>query len=97
LRSARAQQLARLRERDRVRDTHVVQVVGAGLSGVLQGIDPDEPVAITGYCMGVRIVLRVAAAHPDRVAALAGFHRGGLATDDPHSLQRSVTASIVEL
>jgi carboxymethylenebutenolidase len=45
----------------------------------------DGPVAITGYCMGVRLGIRIAAAHPDRVAALAGFHGGGLVTDDPAS------------
>jgi carboxymethylenebutenolidase len=45
----------------------------------------DEPVAITGYCMGVRLGIRIAAAHPERVAALAGFHGGGLVTDDPQS------------
>lgn len=52
----------------------------------------DGPVAITGYCMGARVGLRIAAAHPDRVAALAGFHGGGLATDDPDSPHRSVGA-----
>jgi carboxymethylenebutenolidase len=40
---------------------------------------------ITGYCMGARFGLRIAAAHPDRVAALGGFHGGGLATDAPDS------------
>ncbi len=45
----------------------------------------DEPFAITGYCMGVRLGMRIAAAHPDRVSALAGFHGGGLVTDDPAS------------
>ncbi len=43
------------------------------------------PVGITGYCMGARVGWRIAAAHPDRVAALAGFHAGGLATDAPDS------------
>jgi len=52
----------------------------------------DGPVAITGYCMGARVGLRIAAAHPDRVAALAGFHGGGLVTDDPDSPHRSVGA-----
>ncbi|MEU9475830.1 dienelactone hydrolase family protein [Streptomyces sp. NPDC048191] len=45
----------------------------------------DGPVGITGYCMGARLALWTAAAHPDRVAAAAGFHGGGLATDDPDS------------
>jgi carboxymethylenebutenolidase len=47
------------------------------------------PVAITGYCMGGRIGWRIAAAHPDRVAALAAFHPGGLVTDAPDSPHRS--------
>jgi carboxymethylenebutenolidase len=57
----------------------------------------DGPVAITGYCMGVRLGIRIAAAHPDRVAALAGFHGGGLVTDDPQSPHRSVDALRAEL
>jgi carboxymethylenebutenolidase len=57
----------------------------------------DEPVAITGYCMGARLGLRIAAAHPDRVAALAGFHGGGLATDDPDSPHRSAGALLAEV
>ena len=56
----------------------------------------DEPVAITGYCMGARLGLRIAAAHPERVAALAGFHGGGLATDDPDSPHRSAGALLAE-
>ena len=47
------------------------------------------PVAIAGYCMGVRVGWRIAAAHPDRVAALGGFHAGGLVTDAPDSPHRS--------
>jgi carboxymethylenebutenolidase len=43
------------------------------------------PVAITGYCMGGRLGFRIAAAHPDRVAALGAFHAGGLVTDGPAS------------
>jgi carboxymethylenebutenolidase len=45
----------------------------------------ETPLAITGYCMGARIGWRIAAAHPDRVAALGGFHAGGLVTDDEDS------------
>ncbi|MGZ4224532.1 MAG: dienelactone hydrolase family protein [Solirubrobacteraceae bacterium] len=50
------------------------------------------PVAIVGYCMGARLGWRIAAAYPDRVAALAGFHAGGLATDAPDSPHRSAAA-----
>lgn len=57
----------------------------------------DAPFAITGYCMGTRAGLRIAAAHPDRVAALAGFHGGGLVTDDPQSPHRSVPALRAEV
>jgi carboxymethylenebutenolidase len=45
----------------------------------------DGPVATTGYCMGARLAVRTATAHPDDVAAVGGFHGGGLATEDPDS------------
>ncbi|MGW7259711.1 dienelactone hydrolase family protein [Streptomyces sp. NPDC054834] len=57
----------------------------------------DGPVALTGYCMGARLVLFVAGAHPDRVAAAAGFHGGRLATDDPgspHLAAARITAEV---
>jgi carboxymethylenebutenolidase len=47
------------------------------------------PVAITGYCMGGRVGWRIAAAYPERVAALGGFHVGGLVTDADDSPHRS--------
>ncbi|MFT3864952.1 MAG: dienelactone hydrolase family protein [Solirubrobacterales bacterium] len=43
------------------------------------------PVAISGYCMGGRLGWRIAAAYPERVAVLAGFHTGGLVTEDENS------------
>jgi len=55
------------------------------------------PFAITGYCMGVRLGWRIATAHPDRVVALAGFHGGGLVTDDPDSPHRSAGELTVEV
>jgi carboxymethylenebutenolidase len=55
------------------------------------------PVAITGYCMGARAGWRIAAAHPDRVAALASFHGGGLVTDAPDSPHRSAGEIRAEL
>ncbi|MQS15089.1 dienelactone hydrolase family protein [Streptomyces kaniharaensis] len=43
------------------------------------------PVGLLGYCRGAVHALRMAATHPERVAAVAGFHGGNLATDDPDS------------
>jgi carboxymethylenebutenolidase len=57
----------------------------------------DGPVGITGYCMGVRLGLRIAAAHPHRVAALGGFHGGGLVTDGEDSPHRSAGALRAEV
>jgi carboxymethylenebutenolidase len=57
----------------------------------------DGPVGVTGYCMGVRLALRSAQASPHRVAAVAGFHGGSLATDDPESPHRGVGALQAEV
>jgi len=38
-----------------------------------------------GYCMGGALVVRTAAALPDRIGAGASFHGGGLVTDKPDS------------
>ncbi|NHD16093.1 MULTISPECIES: dienelactone hydrolase family protein [Actinopolyspora] len=57
----------------------------------------NGPVGVTGYCMGAALSLRTAAAYPDRVAAAAGFHGGGLATEDPdspHRLAENITAEL---
>lgn len=43
------------------------------------------PVVLVGYCMGGRNGLRAIAAHPDRIAALASYHAGGVVTDQPDS------------
>ena len=52
-----------------------------GLPGVAPGA-----IGTTGYCMGARLALRAAGLDPE-VAAVGGFHGGGLATeadDSPH-------------
>lgn len=57
----------------------------------------DGPVALTGYCMGARLSLLTAGTYPDRVAAAAGFHGGGLATeepDSPHLVAEHITAEL---
>jgi carboxymethylenebutenolidase len=58
---------------------------GCAYLDYLAEVAAPGPVAITGYCMGGRLGWRIAAAHPDRVAALGSFHAGGLVTDAPDS------------
>ncbi len=46
----------------------------------------DGGVGVVGYCMTGGFALRMAANHPDRIAAAAGFHSARLAAeDDPNS------------
>lgn len=52
---------------------------------------------VTGYCMGAMLALRTAAAHPERIAAAAGFHGARLATDAPDSPHRDVGSISAEL
>ncbi len=44
-----------------------------------------KKIGTQGYCMGGALVMRTAAAVPDRVGAGASFHGGGLVTDQPTS------------
>lgn len=55
------------------------------------------PVGISGYCMGGRVGWRIAAAYPDRVAALGCFHANALVTDAPNSPHRSAAELRCEL
>ena len=48
-------------------------------------VDTRRKIGTTGYCMGGPIVMRTAAAVPERIGAAATFHGGGLVTDKPDS------------
>lgn len=45
----------------------------------------DGPIGAVGYCFSGAFALRAAAVRPDKVAAVASFHGGGLYTDAPTS------------
>ena len=48
-------------------------------------VDKAKKIGTQGYCMGGPLVMKTAAALPDRVGAGASFHGGGLVTDGPDS------------
>ena len=51
------------------------------------------PIGVVGYCMGARLAVRTAGQLPGTVAAVGGFHGGGLVTDAPDSPHRAIAAS----
>lgn len=58
-------------------------------------VDITKKIGTQGYCMGGPLVVRTAAAVPNRVGAGASFHGGGLATaapDSPHLLAPKIKA-----
>ena len=58
-------------------------------------VDGSKRVGTQGYCMGGALVVRTAAAVPNRVGAGASFHGGGLVTanpDSPHLLAPKIKA-----
>jgi carboxymethylenebutenolidase len=48
-------------------------------------VKTKKKIGAQGYCMGGALVMRTAAALPDRIGAGASFHGGGLVTDKPDS------------
>jgi carboxymethylenebutenolidase len=56
----------------------------------------DGPVGVTGYCMGARLAVRTAGQYPGTVAAVGGFHGGGLVTEATDSPHRSIGDSTAE-
>ena len=59
-------------------------------------VDTSRKVGTAGYCMGGPLVIRTSAAVPNRVAAVASFHGGGMvrdSEDSPHLLLPKTTAA----
>lgn len=56
----------------------------------------DGPVGTTGYCMGARLAVRTAGQFPGTVAAVGGFHGGGLVTDEAASPHLAIAGSTAE-
>jgi carboxymethylenebutenolidase len=57
----------------------------------------SRPMGVIGFCFAGQFALRVAAARPDRIAAAASFHGGGLFTDtdeSPHLVLPKVKARL---
>ncbi len=48
-------------------------------------VKKTSKIGTTGYCMGGPLVMRTAAAVPDRIGGVGSFHGGGLVTDKPDS------------
>ncbi|MEZ5740902.1 MAG: dienelactone hydrolase family protein [Burkholderiaceae bacterium] len=48
----------------------------------------DGPIGCVGYCMSGQFVLSVAAAYPERIAAVASFYGVGIVSDQPDSPHR---------
>ena len=58
-------------------------------------VNTAKKIGTQGYCMGGPLVVRTAAALPDRIGAGASFHGGGLVTpnpDSPHLLAPKIKA-----
>lgn len=63
-----------------------------------KSVDAKKKIGTTGYCMGGPIVMRTAAAVPNRIGAACTFHGGGLATageDSPHLLIPQMKAAFL--
>src|SRR3984957_15329305 len=60
-------------------------VAYVGFLDAQKQVNTAKKIGTQGYCMGGSLVVKTAAALPDRVGAGASFHGGGLVTDKPDS------------
>jgi carboxymethylenebutenolidase len=60
-------------------------VAYVGFLDAQKEVDKAKKIGTQGYCMGGPLVVKTAAALPDRIGAGASFHGGGLVTDKPDS------------
>jgi carboxymethylenebutenolidase len=61
--------------------------------GTLREHAGEGPIGTSGYCMGARLAVRTAGQFPGTVAAVGGFHGGGLVTDAEDSPHLAIDAS----
>lgn len=57
----------------------------------------SEKFGVVGYCFAGAMALRIAASRPDKIAAVASFHGGGLCSDapgSPHTLLPRIKARL---
>ena len=69
-----------------------------GFLDAQDAVDTNRQIGTTGYCMGGPMVMRTAAAVPERIGAGASFHGGRLVTsaeDSPHLLVPTMKASFL--
>jgi carboxymethylenebutenolidase len=60
-------------------------VAYVGFLDAQKEVDRAKKIGTQGYCMGGPLVVKTAAALPNRIGAGASFHGGGLVTDKPDS------------
>lgn len=68
-----------------------------GFLGAQSAVSQSKRLGVQGYCFGGPLMMRTAAAAPERVGAGASFHGGGLVTekpDSPHLLAPGIKARL---
>jgi carboxymethylenebutenolidase len=82
---------------DRVRPLMAADMLTRDIGAYLAFFPAGQKIGVTGYCMGGRLAILAAATHPERIAAAAAFHPGGLVTATPESPHRQVGSIKAEI